>query len=376
MQLIFLVIAIAISLLATPTSAQVRKVGMTRTGGVYTVPCRVNNIPLNFIFDTGASGVSISKEAAMMMIEQGAIVPDDVLGSKFFQVANGDITEKIIIRLKSFEIAGVRVTDLTASVSLNLNAPLLLGTEVLERFGEVTIDYKNNLILLGSAPNPFLEEYSNRFQLYKHQWDATVSSIESSERAERHRIKLVTGTYTDWKQTNSDGSTDLNYKERVGGITFKKSYSFKNDKFDCLLIQPLPEGLIRGNPDIPWFKMDAALAHRIYLKFDSLLQKEFGISYSTSWICVSTDGYKCVNNNESNEPVYDAFFKSNLRPVNFSNLSEFEKFMSVQSKHLGPYFQLMIRRKDIGKKGIYDLTVAQEGPQEYTVHLVVRSTGY
>lgn len=311
-----------------------------------------------------------------MMIEQGAIVPDDVLGSKFFQVANGDITEKIIIRLKSFEIAGVRVKDLTASVSLSLNAPLLLGTEVLERFGEVTIDYKSNLILLGSAPNPFLDEYSNTFQLFKCSWEADVESVEYSEKAEKHRVKLVTGSYTDWKTVRSDGSVSLSYKERVGGVYLNKIYSFRNNRFRDVIIQALPQGLVSGNPDIPWFTMEAPLAHKIYLKFDSLLQKEFGLSYYTSWICISKDGYNCLNNLESEQPAYGAFFNSSLSPIRISSLNDFLNFMNEQSQQLGPYFELMIRRKDVGQKGVYDLIVAKEGPQEYTVRIVIRRANY
>ena len=33
---------------------------MEKEGGVYTIPCTLNGIKLKFIFDTGASGVSLS----------------------------------------------------------------------------------------------------------------------------------------------------------------------------------------------------------------------------------------------------------------------------------------------------------------------------
>jgi hypothetical protein len=42
-------------------SAQV-KIPLTKKGGVYEVPCSVNGKATNFIFDSGASDVQISKE--------------------------------------------------------------------------------------------------------------------------------------------------------------------------------------------------------------------------------------------------------------------------------------------------------------------------
>lgn len=36
-------------------------VNIEETGGVYQIPCEVNGLNLKFIFDTGASDVSISK---------------------------------------------------------------------------------------------------------------------------------------------------------------------------------------------------------------------------------------------------------------------------------------------------------------------------
>ena len=46
-------------------------VEMSKEGGVYTVPCKVNGLPLKFIFDTGASDVSISLTEAIFMLKNG-----------------------------------------------------------------------------------------------------------------------------------------------------------------------------------------------------------------------------------------------------------------------------------------------------------------
>ena len=40
-----------------------------QASNVYTIPCKVNGLALNFIFDTGASSVSISKSEAIFMLK-------------------------------------------------------------------------------------------------------------------------------------------------------------------------------------------------------------------------------------------------------------------------------------------------------------------
>ena len=44
---------------------------MKKINGVYQIPCKVNGIPMNFIFDTGATDVTISLVEAKFLIKQG-----------------------------------------------------------------------------------------------------------------------------------------------------------------------------------------------------------------------------------------------------------------------------------------------------------------
>lgn len=117
-------------------------------GGVKVVTITVNNLPMDFIFDTGASLISISETEAMMMLKQGTITKEDYLGELPFVDANGDISTGVLINLKSVEIGGIRLQNIKASVVPNKIAPLLLGQSALEQFAKVTIDHKNNEIIL------------------------------------------------------------------------------------------------------------------------------------------------------------------------------------------------------------------------------------
>lgn len=122
------------------------KVKMESEGGVYLVPITVNGLDLKFIFDTGAYSICISSAEAAVMVRQGKISQDDVLGQQRFQDATGGISVGTVVNLRTVEIGGIVLQNVEATVVDNIAAPLLLGQTALAKFGKVTIDYNNNTI--------------------------------------------------------------------------------------------------------------------------------------------------------------------------------------------------------------------------------------
>ena len=122
------------------------EIKMIYENGVYKIPTEVNGISMKFIFDTGASTISISETEALYLYKQGAINEEDILGSVYFQDATGNISEGTEINLQSVKIGRHTMTNVKASVVHNLQAPLLLGQSALSRFGKVTIDYDKGII--------------------------------------------------------------------------------------------------------------------------------------------------------------------------------------------------------------------------------------
>jgi clan AA aspartic protease (TIGR02281 family) len=117
---------------------------MEKKNNVYFLPCVVNGLNLKFILDTGASNVSISLTEAIFMLKNGYLDEDDILDKEKYQIANGQIEEGTKIIINKIIIGRYTLENITASVSHHLNAPLLLGQNVLEKFGELKIDYTNN----------------------------------------------------------------------------------------------------------------------------------------------------------------------------------------------------------------------------------------
>lgn len=119
------------------------KVKMEANGGVYLVPICVNGLDLKFIFDTGASSICISSAEALVMLRQGKITEDDILGQEQFQDATGGISVGTVINLRTVEIGGIMLHDVEATVVDNIQAPLLLGQTALAKFGKISIDYND-----------------------------------------------------------------------------------------------------------------------------------------------------------------------------------------------------------------------------------------
>ena len=124
----------------------VSEVPFTKEGGVYKVKCEINKLPLHFIFDTGASDVSISNVEASFMLKNDYLVPSDFVGKQNYLNANGDISEGTVINLRKVDFAGLSLTNVKASVVKNQKAPLLLGQSVLGKLGKIEIDNEKRML--------------------------------------------------------------------------------------------------------------------------------------------------------------------------------------------------------------------------------------
>lgn len=127
----------------------VTEVGMKKVyGGTYEIPCSVNGLPLNMVFDTGASDVTISSVEANFMLKNGYLASSDIKGTDRYMTASGDILEGTVIKLKEVTVGDAVLKNIDASVVHSQKAPLLLGQSVLERFGTITVDNVNSKLII------------------------------------------------------------------------------------------------------------------------------------------------------------------------------------------------------------------------------------
>lgn len=121
-----------------------------KPGGTYEVPCEVNGLPLKFIFDTGASDVTLSSVEADFMLKNDYLAARDLRGSRRYLTASGSICDGALVCLKEVKVGDVTLKNIEASVVKNQQAPLLLGQSALEHLGTITIDNKASKLIITS----------------------------------------------------------------------------------------------------------------------------------------------------------------------------------------------------------------------------------
>jgi hypothetical protein len=133
---------------------------MKREGGISLIPCRVNGLNLDFIFDTGASDVSISMTEATFMLKNGYLNRADITGTNNYFDATGNLNEGIIILLKEIEIAGLKLYNVKASIVKNNRAPLLLGQTAISKLGKIQLDLAQNTLTILTGKGSY--DFSNK----------------------------------------------------------------------------------------------------------------------------------------------------------------------------------------------------------------------
>lgn len=122
------------------------EVSFIKEGNVCKVKCSINNLPLHFIFDTGASDVSISSVEATFMLKNDYLSASDIIGRQNYITADGNITEGTVINLRDVKLGNIHLNDIKASVVKNQSAPLLLGQSVFSKLGKIEIDNDNKVL--------------------------------------------------------------------------------------------------------------------------------------------------------------------------------------------------------------------------------------
>lgn len=122
------------------------EIPFTVEGGNCYVKCQINDLPMRFVFDTGASDVSLSMVEASFMMKNGYLSDKDVIGSAKYSDAIGNVSEGTVINLRKVKFGDVELDNVKASVVRNQKAPLLLGQTVLSRIGKIEIDNQQKVI--------------------------------------------------------------------------------------------------------------------------------------------------------------------------------------------------------------------------------------
>lgn len=144
-RIFFLILTLTIKTVCSQTT-----INMIKKNGVFYIPCKVNGLDMEFIFDTGASDVSISLTEALYMHKHGQLKDEQIFGKQNYSDATGKISSGTKIIINEIEVAGIKINNVSASVVNSLNAPLLLGQSAIKKFKTFSVNYSTSTLTLGS----------------------------------------------------------------------------------------------------------------------------------------------------------------------------------------------------------------------------------
>lgn len=123
-------------------------VKMKRKSGVYTIPCWVNGLKGDFIFDTGAANTSLSQEFVNELLRRKLLSHSDFTGATQTRNASGVVDNNTTIHIGELKLGNRIIYNVRAIVATSQKAPLLLGLNVIDLLGEWSMS-KGRLVLYG-----------------------------------------------------------------------------------------------------------------------------------------------------------------------------------------------------------------------------------
>ena len=107
----------------------------------------------NAIFDTGCSGLSISKMEYFDLLKEGRIADSDFRGEVQSVMADGSVINNVAYNIREIAVTDKNgkvhiLNDIVATVKDNLGADILVGTSIIDSWAKhsYTVDLENNVI--------------------------------------------------------------------------------------------------------------------------------------------------------------------------------------------------------------------------------------
>ena len=125
-------------------------INLQNVGNVYLLKAKLNGILENqeFVFDTGASDLTITPDVFSILYKAGTIKASDFIGTATYQLADGSIVRGKKFILRELKIDDIILNDIEVSISNNVQAPMLFGQSAISKLGNYKIDFKQGLLIL------------------------------------------------------------------------------------------------------------------------------------------------------------------------------------------------------------------------------------
>ena len=112
----------------------------------YKLKINLGGVERYFLLDTGATDIIIDRDTERELLLSGVLTRDSYGGKSEYQMANNEIVEAQIAKVKKIVIGDYTVTDV--KIAIFDNGALLCGISFLDRFKKWEIDKKSNSLIL------------------------------------------------------------------------------------------------------------------------------------------------------------------------------------------------------------------------------------
>ncbi len=119
---------------------------MKQVDGLSIVPCKANGLNLTFSLATAAPDVTIGYGEANFMLKNGQLTTGDVISPANYN--STELHEGVVVNIKTIEFAGLVLENVRATVTKNLNAPIMLGQSGIAKLGSIQLDFANHVITI------------------------------------------------------------------------------------------------------------------------------------------------------------------------------------------------------------------------------------
>lgn len=319
--------ALLLMLFCVNLSISQTRVIMTDEGnGVYTIPCKVNGVPLKFIFDTGASDVVISLSEALFMIKNGYLTSEDILGTSYMQIANGEITENTKIILREIEIQGLKLYDVTAAVTHELSAPLLLGQSAIQKLGKIQLNGNELTIYSGAdTSSDCTLESIIPFKIGMSDFDASfiVLKDQSYSLSENSYLKRNYKEYVDYLKKDVDKGllvVKKKFQNCINGDILYKLH-FVNDylyKIDFVFAHGIDEDINQLLENYEFLKSIIPHEYNYFSEYNSS-NPDTDVKIGEGITFITKEGFENIQNHKYSKPNhFDLSYTLTLTPYDFS----------------------------------------------------------
>lgn len=119
--------------------------------GLAELQVSLNGVPFNMWWDTGASVTSISSLEFAKLLKEGVISNRDYVQTITTSIADGSQVDEDVYLIRELYLKGegdkyLVINNVHAAVSENLNAPLLIGQNVIQQLPKHSFDDSKSVI--------------------------------------------------------------------------------------------------------------------------------------------------------------------------------------------------------------------------------------